>query len=150
MEVDMTEETTDLVVAEPMEGTYALAMLSDEDFEARLDLLKKGRERIARAQKEYMVVEEDYGTIQGTPKPTLFKPGAEKLLQLYGLVARIETQFVAGDNVTTPPLTFNADAYIHRGSEHVLNNRCLLCDCKTFSSRTYGEDMATILRFVDS
>jgi hypothetical protein len=38
----------------------------------------------------------------------------------------------------------------HRGSEHDLNNRCLVCDCKTFSSRTYGEDMATILRFVDS
>jgi hypothetical protein len=38
----------------------------------------------------------------------------------------------------------------HRGSEHGVNNKCLVCDCKTFSSRTYGEDMATILRFVNS
>ena len=42
------------------------------------------------------------------------------------------------------------DGCLHRGSEHDLNNRCLVCPCRTFSSRTYGEDMETILRFVDS
>jgi hypothetical protein len=29
--------------------------------------------------------EVDYGTVPGTPKPTLYKPGAEKLAQLFGL-----------------------------------------------------------------
>jgi hypothetical protein len=35
--------------------------------------------------KEYMVAGEDYGQIPGTPKPTLYKPGADKLCELYGL-----------------------------------------------------------------
>ena len=34
--------------------------------------------------REVMVPEVDYGTIPGTPKPTLYKPGAEKLCELYG------------------------------------------------------------------
>jgi hypothetical protein len=35
--------------------------------------------------KEYMIEGIDYGTIPGTPKPTLYKPGADKLCELYGL-----------------------------------------------------------------
>ena len=34
---------------------------------------------------ECMVEGEDYGTIPSTPKPTLYKPGADKLCELYGL-----------------------------------------------------------------
>jgi hypothetical protein len=33
---------------------------------------------------QYMVEGEDYGTIPGTPRPTLYKPGAEKLCDVYG------------------------------------------------------------------
>jgi hypothetical protein len=33
---------------------------------------------------------EDFGTIPGTPKPTLFQPGAQKLAELYGLGWRFE------------------------------------------------------------
>jgi len=46
--------------------------------------------------REVMVEGEDYGTIPGTEKPALYKPGAEKLCEIYGLiqsptvVARIE------------------------------------------------------------
>lgn len=32
----------------------------------------------------------DFGTIPGTPKPTLYKPGAEKLTRFFGLAARFE------------------------------------------------------------
>lgn len=32
----------------------------------------------------------DYGTIPGTPKPTLYKPGAEKILMLFGLTSEYE------------------------------------------------------------
>jgi hypothetical protein len=35
--------------------------------------------------KGYMVEGEDYGKIPGTPKPTLYKPGADKLCEIYGL-----------------------------------------------------------------
>jgi len=34
--------------------------------------------------KKQMVENEDYGKIPGCPKPSLFKPGAEKLLEIYG------------------------------------------------------------------
>jgi len=48
------------------------------------------KQRIAQLQqfvKEYMVPGEDYGVIEGTGKPTLLKPGAEKLCDVYGLSA---------------------------------------------------------------
>lgn len=49
------------------------------------------KQRIAQLQqfaKEYMVPGEDYGIIEGTgSKPTLLKPGAEKLCDVYGLSA---------------------------------------------------------------
>ena len=34
---------------------------------------------------DYLREGEDFGTIPGTPKPTLYKPGADKLCELYGL-----------------------------------------------------------------
>lgn len=40
--------------------------------------------------KTQMVEGEDYGVIPGTKKPTLYKPGAEKLGELYGLAPHIE------------------------------------------------------------
>jgi len=36
--------------------------------------------------REVMVEGEDYGTIPGTEKPALYKPGAEKLCEIYGLI----------------------------------------------------------------
>lgn len=50
--------------------------------------IEMARQRLAQFQqfiKEYLVEGEDYGTIPGTPKPTLLKPGADKLCELYGL-----------------------------------------------------------------
>lgn len=50
--------------------------------------LQLAKSRLAEFQKfvsEYMVLGEDYGQIPGTPKPTLYKPGADKLCELYGL-----------------------------------------------------------------
>ena len=34
---------------------------------------------------EYLVKDEDFGTIPGTKKPSLYKPGADKLCELYGI-----------------------------------------------------------------
>lgn len=41
--------------------------------------------------RDYMVKDEDYGTIPGTPKPTLYKPGAEKLCDIYGFQRLFQT-----------------------------------------------------------
>ena len=98
------------------DGVQALALMTNDAFEDRLHMLKLGRERIARVQREYMNEDEDYGLIPNTPKPTLFKSGAEKLAQLYGLAARIESQFSAGDNTTTPPLTYDSQCFLHVGN----------------------------------
>lgn len=97
------------------EGTYALAMLSDEEFKSRMLVLKRGRDRVQVLQRELMVPEEDYGLIPNTPKPTLFKSGAEKLCQFYRLAAEMKVQRIDGDNETSPPLTFDAQCYLHLG-----------------------------------
>jgi hypothetical protein len=50
--------------------------------------LELAKERLAEFQqfvREYLREGEDFGTIPGTPKPTLYKPGADKLCELYGL-----------------------------------------------------------------
>ncbi len=50
--------------------------------------LTLAKSRLAEFQqfvREYMVEGEDYGLIPGTPKKTLYKPGADKLCELYGL-----------------------------------------------------------------
>lgn len=38
--------------------------------------------------RQCMVRDVDYGIIPGTPKPTLYKPGAEKLCEIYGFAAK--------------------------------------------------------------
>lgn len=40
--------------------------------------------------EKYLQEGEDYGTIPGTQKPTLFKPGAEKLCDVYGFQRKFE------------------------------------------------------------
>lgn len=42
--------------------------------------------------KSVLREEVDYGTIDGTSKPTLLKPGAEKLLRFFGMYSRMELQ----------------------------------------------------------
>src|SRR5438132_3871209 len=45
---------------------------------------KKRLEEFQEFVRGYLVEGEDYGTIPGTTKPTLLKPGADKLCELYG------------------------------------------------------------------
>lgn len=94
-------------------GTFALAMMNDQVFDEQLAIMKRGRDRIARIQREMMEVDIDYGLIPGTPKPTLFKPGAEKLAQIYGLAAQVDSQFYAGNGETEPPLRYETQCYLH-------------------------------------
>jgi predicted RNA-binding Zn-ribbon protein involved in translation (DUF1610 family) len=52
--------------------------------------IKDQMHAIRQLQKEVMVNGEDYGVIPGTNKPTLLKPGAEKLCQLLNFSTRVE------------------------------------------------------------
>lgn len=48
------------------------------------------RNQVVSFVKQIMVEETDYGTIPGTNKPTLLKPGAEKLATFFGLSKRFD------------------------------------------------------------
>jgi len=55
--------------------------------------IELAKTRLAEFQafvKEYLVEGEDFGVIPGTPKPTLLKPGSDKLCELYGLADTYE------------------------------------------------------------
>lgn len=45
---------------------------------------------LAELLREYMVEGEDYGLVQGAPKPILLKAGAEKLCQAFGLARKVQ------------------------------------------------------------
>jgi hypothetical protein len=47
-------------------------------------------ESIKKMQRSVLVERVDYDRIPGTPKPSLLKPGAERLLQVFGLGHRME------------------------------------------------------------
>lgn len=50
-----------------------------------IDVAKKRLAEFQEFVRGYLIEGEDFGTIPGTPKPTLLKPGADKLCELYGL-----------------------------------------------------------------
>lgn len=97
-------------------GTLAIAGLSDEEFEHRLEALRKGADRIAKIQRALMEKDVDYGVIPGTKKPTLLKPGAEKLCLAYSLAGDFEPRRTIGDGITTPHLSYLTRCALHRGS----------------------------------
>ncbi len=57
---------------------------SPQELAVRLAEMVQERGLVATFFKDVMEEGHDYGIIPGTDKPTLFKPGAEKLAELYG------------------------------------------------------------------
>src|SRR6516162_3362693 len=88
--------TTEIATA-PKDGITAMEVrragtVTIEDLMPVLDLQSAMRRRafIIEVTKNLMVEGVDYGTIPGTgSKPTLLKPGAERLCTLFGLSPRI-------------------------------------------------------------
>jgi len=69
--------------------------------------IQAAKQRLAEFQefvKGYLVPDEDYGLIPGTPKPTLFKPGADKLCELYGLADDFTIESRVENYQAEPPL----------------------------------------------
>lgn len=97
-------------------GADKLAAMSAEEFAARLESVETAQKRVRQIQARLMKDGEDYGEIPGTQKPTLLKPGAEKLAAFYGLVATFEVQLTHGDGVTTPPARAFVRCLMHLGS----------------------------------
>lgn len=112
-----------LMVRETGGGVMALATMNEKEFEARLAAMKTGQDRMRKIQKTLMIGPttenpegEDYGIIPGTKKPTLYKPGAEKLCAVYGLVATFEETWIEGDGITGPNLRVRMKCLLHVGS----------------------------------
>lgn len=61
-----------------------------QEMSSKLLEMKQRIGLVQRFFKEVMVRNQDYGAIQGTDKPTLLKPGAEKLCDLYGYTPKIK------------------------------------------------------------
>ncbi len=71
-----------------------LATVPVEEYGARFVMTIDQAEQQVRQLQEFikrvMQENEDYGKIPGCPKPTLLKPGAEKLCEIYGLAPHVE------------------------------------------------------------
>lgn len=116
--VPLTEEETRLATmgGEQVAGTFALAVLTDEQFDARLKAMKVGQHRVREIQRSLMRDGVDYGVIPGTKNPTLLKPGAEVLSDVYQLRAEFITEREVGDGIDSPALRFTSTCYLHLGS----------------------------------
>jgi len=107
-------EHTELI---PMEsaGTMALAIMPEAEFEQRLKVLRIGQERISQVKRELMKEDVHYGTIPGTPKPTLYQPGAQILCQIYSLRPDFKPEIWLGDGITAPHLRVWVRCELHLG-----------------------------------
>lgn len=96
MAVDtVTGEYTDLD-QEPQEPTQAITVRTVDIMPmASMGQMRQMFAEFKEFIKTEMVDGEDYGLIPGTPKPSLWKPGAEKLCFWFGL--GIEFEHVAGE-----------------------------------------------------
>lgn len=77
----MTEVTT---YDEPQGMALTGGGLPPAALYQRVEEMRASLEIMKRFFREVMVEGEDYGVIPGTDRPSLLKPGAEKLLELYG------------------------------------------------------------------
>ena len=72
---------SDLVVRQTGEMVTDFGMQAVVSVDQAINRIKE----LQRFVQAVMVKGEDYGIIKGTSKPTLLKPGAEKLCEMYGL-----------------------------------------------------------------
>ncbi len=112
----LTVVDAQLAKREAGSGAMALAQMSAEEFDARLAAVTKAQERVRALVKAIMREGEDFGTIPGTAKPTLLKPGSEKLCAFYGLVATYEKRTEFGDGESRPWITVEVKAIMRLGS----------------------------------
>lgn len=124
----MTDERDDVVDAEALEplehsalegravdGVTALAEMSDAEFGDKLQALVRGRDRIRLIKETLMVKDVHYGIIPGTPKPTLYQPGAQLLCMIFGLRATFEHEVDYDDGVNAPAVRCRMTCSLHLG-----------------------------------
>lgn len=99
-------------------GMASLANMGEDEFRAKLAVMKQGYERIGIIQRELMTEGVDYGKVPGIAKPFLHQPGAEMLSNLYGFAVRHEAERInrkTGDDPETPPYAYHVRSFVHLG-----------------------------------
>lgn len=85
---------TDIIDVEPIEESTSkvLATLSDYVPEIRRtpEQVKAAIESVEALVREHMREKIDFGTIPGTPKPSLYKAGAERINRFFGMGAVVQ------------------------------------------------------------
>ena len=85
--IEIIEEKEDLKLPSPR-------VVSQEDLALmpvmNMGVAKRRYKELVTFVKGLMVEDRDFGTIPGTAKPTLYKPGAEKLTTFFGLSKEFE------------------------------------------------------------
>lgn len=96
----------------PMAG-MALASLPEEAFTALVVHIQKAKARVSQIKQAVMKNGSHYGTIPGTPKPTLLQPGAQVLLDLFGLHPELKSSVTYGDGTASPEITVISQCLVH-------------------------------------
>lgn len=104
-----------------------------DDFRRRMNDMKMKYNAVQEFFKEVMVKDEDFGVIPGTQKPSLYKPGAEKLCELYGFAALVKSK--------TEERNFDTGFYrvefvlqmVHRSSGVIIGEG--VGECSTYESK---------------
>ena len=93
----------DISAITPLEPVVPAAPVTDLALRPVVDLAQSQQllMELERFVRSYLHEGEDYGVIPGTPKPTLFKSGADKLCDVYGLaddysILHVERDFETG------------------------------------------------------
>ena len=103
------------LIGPPVDGVTALAELSEAEFSDKLADLVRGRDRIALIKRTLMVEDVHFGTIPGTPKATLYQPGAQLLCMVFGLRATFEQVVEYGDGTNEPAVRCRTTCSLHLG-----------------------------------
>jgi len=69
--------------------TFELTTITDE-MQSSITHMAQMRNALIAFTKEVLIKDQDYGVVPGVQKPTLLKPGAEKLMNLYGMSVEFE------------------------------------------------------------
>lgn len=78
-----------MALVERETGTVTAYLGTTEGMALRLQDMKQQMALLQQFVADVMVRGSDYGVIPGTDKPTLLKPGAEKLCEFYGFAIRL-------------------------------------------------------------
>ena len=122
-------EPKTITVLAPAPATEELVLAPVMD----IALAKKRLAEFQEFVRDYLVEDEDFGTIPNTQKPTLYKPGADKLCELYGLADSYRILTEVEDFFSTPALFhYKIECCLYRGSRLVSTG---LGSCNSYEDR---------------